>query len=51
MHEEKECTWIAGACYKATLVQPDDHANILLFLNVVQISAQIQEQSQHEQKQ
>ncbi len=45
-HEEKECTWIAGACYKATLIQSDDHANILLFLNIVQISAQIQEQSQ-----
>ncbi len=47
-HEGKGCTWIAGACYKATLIQSDDHANILLFFNVVQIPAQIQEQSQHQ---
>ena len=34
-HEEKECTRIAGACYKATLIQSDDHADILLLLDVV----------------
>ena len=30
-------TWIACTCHQATLIQADDHPNVLLLLNVVQV--------------
>lgn len=35
--ESSESTWVAGTCHQATLIQPDDHPNVLLLLNVVQV--------------
>ena len=36
--QDGQNTWIACTGHKAALIQPDDHANVLLLFNVIQVS-------------